>query len=131
MDTSRKPHILSGGGTFPVSDIESSISWYTRLGFEVEREYRSEAGLIYVHLRLENARLLLLDQKSYEDVGAIPPNLPLGNVRISIQVSGLHELRKALAARYDPLPSLETNQPCLELRFPDPDGYEVVFFEWL
>ncbi len=75
--------------------------------------------------------LLLLDQRGYEEVGYLPPQLRLGEKDVRIKVDDLESLRGELSAKFkERLVEIEARGVTLEIRVKDPDGYVVAFWQW-
>jgi len=78
----------------------------------------------------DDAALLLSVQGSLEAGGAIPQGLVLGGTAISLKISSVEQFHRELSATLDSIPEPERQGSRLELRLQDPDGYDIVFFEW-
>jgi catechol 2,3-dioxygenase-like lactoylglutathione lyase family enzyme len=122
--------ILSGGASLLVSDPDKSVEWYKTLGFTVGRTHRSDDAIAYVHMHRDDATLLLSSKRSLESAGAIPTGLKLGGTAISLKVSSVRAFHREISATIDSVPAPEPQGSRLELRLRDPDGYDIVFFEW-
>jgi len=126
----KKSRILSGGASVLVSDPERSVEWYKTLGFTVGRMHRLDEAIAYVYMHREDATLLLSSRQSLESVGAIPAGLKLGGTAISLKVSSVRAFHREISATLGSVPPPEPQGSRLELRLQDPDGYDIVFFEW-
>jgi len=124
------PRILAGGASLLVSDPDKSVEWYRTLGFTVGRTHRLENAIAYVHMHRDDATLLLSSKRSLESAGAIPAGLKLGGTAISLKVSSVRAFHREISATIGSVPAPEPQGSRIELRLQDPDGYDIVFFEW-
>jgi catechol 2,3-dioxygenase-like lactoylglutathione lyase family enzyme len=100
----------------PVSDLDASTDWYTRLlGRPPD-------------LRVGNEVLWDIDEHA---TLFIEPNAPwAGAGRITLAVSGLDELLESLAAQHIEHEPIETySNGVRHVKIPDPDGNAIAFAE--
>jgi catechol 2,3-dioxygenase-like lactoylglutathione lyase family enzyme len=104
-----------------VTDMNRSIEFYGRLGFEVVNTFEPEGQLKWAHLRSGHANLMLSQASE-------PVNAAAQGVLFYMYVPGVAAFRKQMAARGLKVGELEYFFFAKdgEFRIEDPDGYVLL-----
>jgi len=107
-------HLYAG---VPVSDLDASIDWYTRL-FGKPHDFRAGDEVLW---EIDEHATLFIEPNAEE----------AGTGRITISVTGLDELLERLADRGIEHEPIETysNNGVRHTKVPDPDGNAIAFAE--
>lgn len=99
-----------------VTDLDGSIAFYERLGFEPEDFFEQEGWLLWCRLRSETEAELMLV------LTGDPPHVHDGTVALYLFVDDLESLALGPVERAHP-------SAARAVRLLDPDGYEILVAE--
>jgi catechol 2,3-dioxygenase-like lactoylglutathione lyase family enzyme len=106
-------HLIAG---VPVSDLDASIDWYTRL-FGRPPDMRAGAEILW-------------DVDEHATLFIEPNSAQAGAGRITLVVAGLDALLEHLAAEHIAHEAIETySNGVRHVKVPDPDGNAIAFAE--
>jgi catechol 2,3-dioxygenase-like lactoylglutathione lyase family enzyme len=106
-------HLYAG---VPVTDLDASIDWYTRL-FGRGPDFRAGDEILW---EIEEHATLFIE----------PDSGRAGTGRITLSVVGLDALLASLAARHIDREAIETySNGVRHVKIPDPDGNAIAFAE--
>jgi catechol 2,3-dioxygenase-like lactoylglutathione lyase family enzyme len=106
-------HLYAG---VPVTDLEASIDWYTRL-FGRDPDFRAGDEILW---QIGASATLFIE----------PNDERAGTGRITLSVAGLDALLEALAVRRIDHDAIETySNGVRHVKVPDPDGNAIAFAE--
>jgi catechol 2,3-dioxygenase-like lactoylglutathione lyase family enzyme len=113
-----------------VKDVRRSVTFYTRLGFELLRD-----GGDFVELTWENHRLFLAEISAFHEVHdtelPAPPKFPLANVRVMVpNVDEYWQLANEIGAPII-VPIADRYYGLRDFTIADPDGFGVRFASML
>src|SRR5262245_37357943 len=109
-----------------VTDIQRSVAFYRRLGFELLRD-----GGDFVELTWDDHRLFLAEITAFRDVHdparALPPPFPVANVRVMVpNVDEYWKLANEIGAQVI-IPVADRYYGLRDFTIADPDGFGLRF----
>ena len=109
-----------------VKEIERSVDFYRRLGFELLRD-----GGDFVELTWEHHRLFLAEFSAFHDAHGLElrarPTFPIANVRVMVaNVDAYWQLAKEMGAQII-IPIADRYYGLRDFTIADPDGFGVRF----
>lgn len=117
-----------------VYDMKTSVAFYRdKLGFHVANTYEPDDHLYWASLEMGNIKLML--NACYEDNAR--PSQPEANrinahkdTELYLECENIDEVYKSLIKNgLDIKPPSQTVYGAQEIRFKDPDGFYIIFFQ--